>query len=139
MDRNPKPDREEIKKAIQPHLCRCTGYQKIFEAVELAASCLRGETKSIELKLGGKDTIGQPVTRRDALEKATGTAFYAADLAVDGCAYIKVLRSPHHHAKIVHIEKAEAEVIPGVLAVLTAEDVKGTNILKMAGDDQSIL
>jgi aldehyde oxidoreductase len=139
LDRNPKPDREEIKKAIQPHLCRCTGYQKIFEAVELAASCLRGETKSIELKLGGKDTIGQPVTRRDALEKATGTAFYAADLAVDGCAHIKVLRSPHHHAKILHIDKAEAEAIPGVLAVLTAEDVRGTNILKMAGDDQPIL
>jgi aldehyde oxidoreductase len=58
---------------------------------------------------------------------------------VDGCAFIKVLRSPHHHAKIVHIEKAEVEAIPGVLAVLTAEDVKGTNILKMAGDDQPIL
>jgi aldehyde oxidoreductase len=139
LDGNPKPKREEIKKAIQPHLCRCTGYQKIFEAVELAASYMRGETKSIELKLEGKDTIGQPVTRKDALEKATGTILYAGDLTVDGCAHIKVLRSPHHHAKILHIDKAEAETIPGVLAVLTAEDVKGTNILKMAGDDQPIL
>lgn len=100
LDGNPKPNREEIKKAIQPHLCRCTGYQKIFEAVELAASYLRGETKPIELKLEGKDTIGQPVTRKDALEKATGATLYAADLTVDGCAYIKILRSPHHHAKI---------------------------------------
>jgi aldehyde oxidoreductase len=139
LDRNPKPDREEIKKTLQPHLCRCTGYQKIFEAVELTASYLRGETKSIELKLEGKNTIGQLVTRRDALEKATGATLYAADLAVEGCAHIKVLRSPHHHAKILHIDKAEAEAIPGVLAVLTAEDVKGTNILKMAGDDQPIL
>jgi aldehyde oxidoreductase len=139
LDGNPKPNREEIKKAIQPHLCRCTGYQKIFEAVELAASYLRGETKPIELKLEGKDTIGQPVTRKDALEKATGTILYAGDLTVDGCAHIKVLRSPHHHAKILHIDKTEAETIPGVLAVLTAEDVKGTNILKMAGDDQPIL
>jgi aldehyde oxidoreductase len=139
LDKNLDPSRDEIKKALQPHICRCTGYQKIFEAIELAASYLRGKTKSIELKLTGKGTIGQPVTRPDALEKATGTTLYAADLAVDGCGYIKVLRSPHHHAKIVHIEKAEAEVIPGVLAVLTAEDVKGTNILKMAGDDQSIL
>ena len=139
LDGNPKPNREEIKKAIQPHLCRCTGYQKIFEAVELAASYLRGETKPIELKLEGKDTIGQPVTRKDALEKATGATLYAADLTVDGCAYIKILRSPHHHAKILNIDKAEAEAIPGVLAVLTGEDVKGTNILKMAGDDQPIL
>ena len=139
LDGNPKPNREEIKKAIQPHLCRCTGYQKIFEAVELAASYLRGETKPIELKLEGKDTIGQPVTRKDALEKATGATIYAADLTVDGCAYIKILRSPHHHAKILNIDKAEAEAIPGVLAVLTGEDVKGTNILKMAGDEQPIL
>ncbi|HMK75504.1 MAG TPA: molybdopterin cofactor-binding domain-containing protein, partial [Thermodesulfobacteriota bacterium] len=129
----------EIKKALQPHICRCTGYQKIFEAIELAASYLRGKTKSIELKVTGKGTIGQPVTRPDALEKATGTTLYAADIAVDGCAYIKVLRSPHHHAKIIHIDKKEAEAIPGVLTVLTAEDVKGTNILKMAGDDQPIL
>jgi aldehyde oxidoreductase len=139
LDKNLNPSRDEIKKVLQPHICRCTGYQKIFEAIELAASFLRGKTKSIELKLTGKGTIGQPVTRPDALEKATGTTLYAADLAVDGCAFIKVLRSPHHHAKIVHIEKAEAEAIPGVLAVLTAEDVKGTNILKMAGDDQPIL
>ncbi len=139
LDKNLNPSRDEIKKALQPHICRCTGYQKIFEAIELAASHLRGKTKSIELKLTGKGTIGHPVTRPDALEKATGTTLYAADLAVDECAYIKVLRSPHHHAKIVHIEKAEAEAIPGVLAVLTAEDVKGTNILKMAGDDQPVL
>jgi len=139
LDKNLDPSRDEIKKALQPHICRCTGYQKIFEAIELAASYLRGKTKSIELKLTGKGTIGQPVTRPDALEKATGTTLYAADLAVDGCAFIKVLRSPHHHAKIVHVDKAEAEAIPGVLAVLTAEDVKGTNILKMAGDDQPIL
>ncbi|HUL31815.1 MAG TPA: molybdopterin cofactor-binding domain-containing protein, partial [Thermodesulfobacteriota bacterium] len=133
------PSRDEIKKGLQPHICRCTGYQKIFEAIELAASYLRGETKSIELTLVGKGVIGQPVTRPDALQKATGAILYAADIAVDGCAYIKVLRSPHHHAKIVYIDKKEAEAIPGVIAVLTAEDVKGTNILKMAGDDQPIL
>jgi aldehyde oxidoreductase len=139
LDGNPKPNRDEIKKALQPHICRCTGYQKIFEAVELAASYFRRETKSIKLKLEGKNTIGKSVTRIDALEKATGTTLYAADLAVEGCGHIKVLRSPHHLAKIINIDAKEAEVIPGVLAVLTAKDVKGTNILKMAGDDQPIL
>jgi aldehyde oxidoreductase len=139
LDKSLNPTRDEIKKALQPHICRCTGYQKIFEGIELAASYLRGDIKSIELKLTGKGTIGHPVTRPDALEKATGTTLYAADYVPEGCAYIKVLRSPHHHAKIVHIDKAEAEALSGVLAVLTAEDVKGTNILKMAGDDQPIL
>lgn len=139
LDKNPKPNRDDLKRALQPHLCRCTGYQKIFEAVEVAASYQQGEIKSIDLKLEGKNTVGQPVTRIDALEKATGTTLYAADLAIDGCAHIKVLRSPHHHAKIIRIDKAEAEAIPGVFAVLTAIDVRGTNILKMAGDDQPIL
>ncbi len=139
LDKNLNPTREEIKKALQPHICRCTGYQKIFEAVEEAAAYLRGEIKSIDLKLKGKWSIGQPVTRMDGLEKATGTTLYAADLTVDGCAHIKVLRSPHHHAKIVSIDTKEAEAIPGVQAVLTAKDVKGTNILKMAGDEQPVL
>src|SRR4030042_1155757 len=139
LDKNLDPSRDEIKKALQPHICRCTGYQKIFEAIELTASYLRGEKKSIELKLTGKGTIGQPVTRPDALEKATGTTLYAADLAVDGCVHIKVLRSPHHHAKIVQIDKKETEAIPGVITVLPADDVKGTNIRKVAGEDQLIL
>ncbi len=73
------------------------------------------------------------------MEKATGTALYAADIAVDGCAHIKILRSPHHHARIKSIDTKEAAASEGVIAVLTAFDVTGTNILKMAGDDQPVL
>ena len=52
---------------------------------------------------------------------------------------MKVLRSPHPHARILKIDKAAAEQAAGVVAVFTAEDVGGTNILKMAGDDQPVL
>jgi carbon-monoxide dehydrogenase small subunit len=43
LEHNPNPSREEIKEALSGNLCRCTGYVKIFEAVELAAARMRGE------------------------------------------------------------------------------------------------
>ncbi len=138
LTKNPSPSRTEIQSALQPHLCRCTGYQKVFEAVELAAAVLRGERGPISLQTEG-DLIGQPVVRGDALNKATGTTLYADDIAVEECCTLKVLRSPYPHAQILEIDKAAAERAPGVLAVLTAADVGGTNILKMAGDDQPLL
>jgi carbon-monoxide dehydrogenase small subunit len=44
LEQNPKPNREEIKEALAGNLCRCTGYLKIYEAVELAAARMRGES-----------------------------------------------------------------------------------------------
>jgi aerobic-type carbon monoxide dehydrogenase small subunit (CoxS/CutS family) len=44
LEHNPNPGRQQIKEALSGNLCRCTGYLKIFEAVELAAARMRGET-----------------------------------------------------------------------------------------------
>jgi carbon-monoxide dehydrogenase small subunit len=43
IDKKPRPTRDEIKEALSGNLCRCTGYIKIYEAVELAAARARGE------------------------------------------------------------------------------------------------
>jgi carbon-monoxide dehydrogenase small subunit len=43
LKKNPNPSREAIKEALSGNLCRCTGYIKIYEAVELAAARMRGE------------------------------------------------------------------------------------------------
>ncbi|MBC7911971.1 MAG: hypothetical protein H7Y30_15795, partial [Pyrinomonadaceae bacterium] len=43
LENNPQPSRDEIKEALSGNLCRCTGYIKIYEAVELAAARKRGE------------------------------------------------------------------------------------------------
>jgi carbon-monoxide dehydrogenase small subunit len=43
IDKKPNPTRDEIKEAMSGNLCRCTGYIKIYEAIELAAAKMRGE------------------------------------------------------------------------------------------------
>ncbi|MCS7095159.1 MAG: xanthine dehydrogenase family protein molybdopterin-binding subunit [Thaumarchaeota archaeon] len=67
--------------------------------------------------------VGAPVVRRDAFEKATGTANYASDLFPDGFLWVSVLRSRYPHALIKGIDARRARSHPGVVAVLTHEDV----------------
>ena len=61
--------------------------------------------------------------RPDGIEKVTGSAQYAADFAMPGMVYGKVLRSPHAHAVIKSIDTSEAEKLKGVLAVMTGDDL----------------
>jgi xanthine dehydrogenase molybdenum-binding subunit len=67
--------------------------------------------------------IGTRPIRPDGVEKVTGKALYGADIDLPGLVYGKVLRSPHSHARIVSIDTAEAEALPGVLAVMTHADL----------------
>ncbi|MFH0823517.1 MAG: molybdopterin cofactor-binding domain-containing protein, partial [Pseudomonadota bacterium] len=69
--------------------------------------------------------IGKPVPRVDALEKVIGDAKYAADYSLPGMLWCKVLRSPHPHARILNIDTAAAEALPGVKAVCTGKDFNG--------------
>jgi 4-hydroxybenzoyl-CoA reductase alpha subunit len=69
-----------------------------------------------------KSIIGQRVSNVDALEKSTGKAIYGIDFSLPGMLHGKILRSPHSHARILHIDTRKAEKLPGVKAVVTAED-----------------
>ena len=66
--------------------------------------------------------IGVGVRRNDALEKVTGAARYAGDLKFPGMLYVKLLRSPYAHARIVRIDTSKAQELPGVKAVVTGKD-----------------
>jgi aldehyde oxidoreductase len=131
LDTNSNPTVEEIKKALRRNLCRCTGYVKIIEAVQLAGQFLRGETTPDAVcTTQAQGTMGVSHPRPSAMAKACGTALFTADYLIQGALELAALCSEIPHARIVSIDTSEAEKMPGVAGVLTAADIKGTNILK---------
>jgi CO/xanthine dehydrogenase Mo-binding subunit len=68
-------------------------------------------------------SVGKRVPKLDAVDKATGRVKYIQDLKVPGMIYGKILYSKYAHARIVKIDTSKAKEIPGVIAVLTGEDV----------------
>ena len=75
-----------------------------------------------EKNIASYDVIGQRKPRVDGREKATGRTRFAADLKMPGCLHGKVLRSPHPHARILHLDTSRAERLAGVRAVVTYKD-----------------
>ena len=67
--------------------------------------------------------IGQSVPRLESEEKVTGRLKYLEDLKFTGLLHAKILRSPHAHATIRQIDTRQVEKLPGVVAVLTRDDV----------------
>ena len=71
------------------------------------------------------DYIGRRVPRKDGPEKATGRAKYTVDIQLPGMLVGRILRSPHPHARIIGIDASLARQLPGVKAVITAQDTLG--------------
>ncbi len=128
LDNNPDPGTEDIKKALQGNLCRCTGYVKIIGAVKLASRFLRGEITPDDVRPNpANGVIGVSLPRPSSMIKACGVAQFGADVYLQGALELAVVRSPHAHALIRSIDTSTAEKMPGVVGVMTARDIKGTN------------
>lgn len=82
---------------------------------------------------------GKSLLRTDARQKVTGALKFCADFAQEGFLHGKILRSPHPHALIKSIDTQEAKSLPGVVAVLTAEDVPGRNGFGAIIPDQPVI
>src|SRR5260370_6955528 len=67
--------------------------------------------------------VNHSVPRRDGVAKVTGSATYASDITLERMAWAKLLRSPFAHAKILSIDASEAQRQPGVIDVLTGNDL----------------
>ncbi|WP_142848640.1 molybdopterin cofactor-binding domain-containing protein [Telmatospirillum sp. J64-1] len=138
---NPHASLDEIKEHLGGNICRCTGYSKIFEAVELARDVLNGSVPATALQEDAfKDSfLGANVRRLDAPSKVTGALKYAGDMTMPGMLHLQVLRSPHAHARIVSLDTSEAERMPGVEAVVTSADVPGVDGYGVFIHDQPVL
>ena len=124
IDRNPNPTEEDIKKAIRGNICRCTGYKKIIEGIALTAAILRGDEQiDPELEKGDIYGVGDRAFRTDVRGKVLGSGAYCDDLYLDGMVHASAVRSQYPRAKVLDIDASKALALPGVLAVLTAEDV----------------
>jgi CO/xanthine dehydrogenase Mo-binding subunit/aerobic-type carbon monoxide dehydrogenase small subunit (CoxS/CutS family) len=104
---------QDLAWALKGNICRCTGYGAIENAI-------RG-VRAIE-KADPGDACGRSVPAPAARAVISGAARYTLDVAPAGLLHLKLLRSPHAHARIKSIRKDDAMAIPGVRAVLTFED-----------------
>ncbi len=111
-------DRGTAARHLGAHLCRCTGYVKILDAVELLA---KGESVT-PVALGGVGTSG---TRYQGMELALGDKPYIDDLRPDGLLHAAVRLADHSRAEIRRIDTSAAAAVPGVVRVFTAADVPG--------------
>ena len=137
LDKNLNPTEPEIRYALRNNYCRCTGYVKIVAAVRLAAQIFRD---GVIPEKGAQDwKIGSRVQRLDAEEKVLGTGKYPDDYYPDGMLYGSALRSKYPRARVLSIDVSAARALPGVAAVLTAEDIPGQNKIGHLKHDQYTL
>ena len=141
LDQNPDPDAAAIKRALARNLCRCTGYKKIIEAIQLAGRFMRGETTPAEVRAQiSEKMLGVSHPRPTAMIKACGVAQFNADIKLPPNALeLAVVFSTQHHALIKSVDTSAAVKMPGVVGVMTAEDVKGTNRIRFSVPDQPVL
>lgn len=107
-------DRQDLPRVLKGSLCRCTGYRAIEDAIN-------GKKSIEDDRPGAACGANLPAPASEGI--VTGKVRYTLDTEVEGLLHLKLLRSPHAHARIVAIRKEDALATPGVHAVFTWEDV----------------
>ncbi len=137
LQHNPQPSKEEITQALKNHICRCTGYVKIIEAIEYAAEAIR-KRKFLNLPVtDGK--IGSRHIRYDVEKIILGNRPYVADLQFDHMLYGALKFSDHPRATVLAIDTDQAANMNGVARVFTADDVPGNRFIGLIKADWPVM
>ena len=127
--RNPNPNSDEVRFALKDTLCRCAGYPTIENAILAAAESLRtGEPvkkPNIPDSIHQHKSVGHTHTRHDGADKVTGEAIFTDDLIFENMLFAKAKRAGIPHGFLKRLDMSKAKALEGVVAVLTAEDIKG--------------
>jgi aldehyde oxidoreductase len=120
--------REDMARHLGAHLCRCTGYVKILDAIEAVAKGKRFET-ALAAEVGGTGV------KYEAEALTLGDRGYVDDLRVDGMLHAALRLTDHARADVVGIDTGPALGAPGVVAVFTAADVPGARKVGIIHND----
>ena len=150
-----EPNKDKIAKGLAGHLCRCTGYTRIVDAVQSAAEAWQsgqpvvhkprrpdffGERHGLSRtsENGKRHGVGGSSPRYRGHEHAVGHKPYVADMTVEGMLHAAVVLAEHPRAKVLAIDDAPALAMPGAIRVLTAEDVPGERHVGLIRQDWPI-
>ena len=121
LEKVEEPTREQVRDALSGTFCRCTGYEQIFSAVQLAVARRRDPATPVEAPefRNGLRYVGKACGKVDGYLLARGESAFVEDRVRPGHCHLKVLPSPHAHAYIRSIDTSRAEALRGVVAVFT--------------------
>ena len=120
--------RTDMARHLGAHLCRCTGYVKVLDAIDAVA---KDTPVSVTLPGG----VGSRGTKYEAPSLALGDRGYVDDLRVPGMLHAALHLTAHTRADIVRIDTTAAEAAPGVIAVFTGRDVPGERMVGIIHKD----
>ena len=139
-------DRDTIRKALDGHLCRCTGYGRIIDAIQTAGEAAKsggalpdkprrhlffGEEFGLQRNPafakanGNGNGIGTSVARQGGLQQTLGEKPFVDDMRVPGMLHGAMVLTEHPRAKVLKIDTSDAAAMPGVVRIFTAKDVPG--------------
>jgi len=155
-------DRDTIAKALDGHICRCTGYGRIIDAIQTAGEACRkggelpkeprrhdyfgeqfGLARNPAFAAGGNGNghghaVGRSVPRLGGVEQTLGQKPFVDDMRVPDMLHGAMVLTAHPRAKVLKIDASEAEKMPGVVRVFTAKDVPGFRGTGLNDADQPV-